>query len=81
MKVVKQRIIGCQDIFETDGVISQTRSVCIVEPYGPFLSDPDGDITEIKLINPKDYKKYFDWKEIGDHVMNRALEIKKEMTK
>lgn len=79
MKVIKQRFIGCQDIFEPDGTISQTRSICIVEPYGPFVSDPDGDVTEIKLIDPKDYKKYFDWKEIGDHIINRALEIKKQM--
>jgi ADP-ribose pyrophosphatase YjhB (NUDIX family) len=79
MKVIRQRFIGCQDIFENNSVISQTRSICIVEPYGPFTSDPGGDITEIKLIDPKDYKKYFDWKEIGDHIMNRALEIKKQM--
>lgn len=78
MNVVRQRFIGVQDISETDGIISQTRSVCIVEPYGPFMYDPDGDVTEIKLINPKDYKKYFDWGEIGDHLMKRALEIKVE---
>lgn len=81
MKVLSQRIIGCQDIFEPKGLVSQTRSVCIVEPYGPFASDPDGDVTEIKLIDPKDYKDYFDWKEIGDHIMKRALALKGEMLK
>ena len=81
MKVLKQRFIGSQDIIEPDGkVISQTRSVCFVEPYGDFVRDPDGgEITEIKLIDPKDYKQYFDWKEIGDHVMDRALQIKDQM--
>ena len=79
MNVIRQRFIGVQDISEPDGVVSQTRSVCIVEPFGPFVNDPDGDITEIKLINPKDYKKYFDWGEIGDHIMARALEIKSQM--
>ncbi len=79
MKVLKQQIIGCQDVFEPQGISSQTRSVCIVEPYGPFESDPDGDITKIELIDPVDYKKYFDWGEIGDHIMRRAMELREEM--
>ncbi len=76
MKVLKQQLIGCQDVSKPAGVFSQTRSVCIVEPYGPFVSDPDGDITKIALIDPKNYKQYFDWGEIGDHLMKRALIIK-----
>lgn len=44
-----------------------------------FVKDVDGDITEIRLIDPKDYKEYFDWKEIGDHIMKRALELKAQM--
>lgn len=76
MKVISQSFIGYQDITEPTRIISQSRSVCIVEPYGPFERDPDGDITEIKLIDPKDYKKYFNWGEIGDHIMRRALELK-----
>lgn len=80
MRVIEQRFIGLQDMYDTDGVITQTRSVCIVEPYGDFLGDPDdGEITEIRLIDPKDYKQYFDWGEIGDHIMKRALEIKTQM--
>ncbi len=81
MKVLKQRFIGFQDIYDVGGIITQTRSVCIVEPYGDFTGDTaeDGEITEIKLIDPKDYKQYFDWGEIGDHIMKRALEIKAQM--
>ncbi|MCL5782208.1 MAG: NUDIX hydrolase [Patescibacteria group bacterium] len=81
MDVIRQRLIGFQDIGEPQGIVTQTRSVCIVEPYGPFTNDPDGDITAIKLIDPKDYKQYFDWGEIGDHLMNRALAIKAQMDK
>ncbi|OGI60489.1 hypothetical protein A2641_03055 [Candidatus Nomurabacteria bacterium RIFCSPHIGHO2_01_FULL_37_25] len=76
MKVIKQRFIGIQDIFEPERTVSQTRSVCIVEPYGDFVNDPDGDVTEIKLIDPKDYKQYFDWGIVGDRLMERALEAK-----
>lgn len=80
MKIIRQHIIGCQDITEPQGTVSQTRSVCIVEPYGPFVKDPDGDITKIELIDPKDYKKYFDWGEIGDHIIQRALELKAQIS-
>ncbi len=76
MKVLSQHLIGYQDIFEPTSVKTQTRSVCIVEPYGDFISDPDGDITEIKFIDPKDYKNYFDWGIVGDRIMERALELK-----
>lgn len=76
MKVVKHAFIGYQDINEPGNFITQTRSICIVEPYGDFEQDPDdGEITEVKLIDPKDYKEYFDWGEIGDHIMKRALEL------
>jgi ADP-ribose pyrophosphatase YjhB (NUDIX family) len=80
MKVLKQRFIGYQDISDPAGVISQARSVCIVEPYGPFAQDPDGgEITKIELIDPKEYKKYFDWGEIGEHLMKRALQVKTQI--
>lgn len=76
MKVLRQRFIGYQDVYEPEQVIRQTRSVCVVKPYGEFVSDPDGDITEIKLIDPQEYKQFFDWGTIGDRIMNRALEIR-----
>ncbi len=80
MKVLKWKFIGYQDIHESKGVSTQVRFVCIVEPYGDFIKDPDeGDITEIKLIDPKDFnKQYFNWKEIGDHITKRALELKEK---
>jgi ADP-ribose pyrophosphatase YjhB (NUDIX family) len=73
MKVLRQELIGFQDIYEPNRTVRQTRSFCIVEPYGDFISDPDEDITEIKLIDPKDYKQYFDWLKIGDRIMGRAI--------
>ncbi|CAN5144784.1 hypothetical protein BH11PAT3_BH11PAT3_0840 [soil metagenome] len=76
MKVLHQKLIGFQDTYEPHRIIRQTRSFCIVEPVGDFISDPDGEITEIKLINPEEYKQYFDWGEKGDRIMQRALELK-----
>lgn len=76
MKVLKQIPIGYQEVINPDGAIDyQLRSFCVVEPIGKFVSDPAGSVTEIKLINPKDYKKYFDWGKIGDRIMERAIEI------
>ena len=69
MKVLYQEIIGYQDIYEPEKIIRQTRSFCIVEPYGDFVADPDGDVSKIELIDPADYKKYFDWSTIGNRIM------------
>lgn len=84
MKVLRQEFIGYQDIYQQDiygnnQIVRQTRSFCETEPFGDFVSDPDGDITKIKLIDPKDYKKYFDWGEIGDRVMGQAMLILKRL--
>jgi len=77
MRVLKQIPIGYQEVIESDGkTYFQLRSVCIVEPIGKFEKDPAGSVTEIKLIDPKSYKKYFDWGKIGDRVMERALDVK-----
>jgi ADP-ribose pyrophosphatase YjhB (NUDIX family) len=57
----------------------QLRYFANVEPIGEFTPDcdPDGDVTELLEIDPEDYKKYFDWGETGDAIMNRALEFLK----
>ena len=78
MKVLYQELIGFCDFNEPTGITRTTRSFCIVEPYGPFVSDPDGDITEIKLIDPKGYKQYFYWQEIGDRIVKKAVELNKK---
>ncbi len=75
MRVVAQRLIGFCDFHELSGTVTQTRSVCLVKPLGDFVADPDGDITKIELIDPRDYKQHFDWGIIGDRLMERALEL------
>lgn len=77
MKVLYHQFVGYQVITESGKTSIQTRSFCVVEPYGDFVSDPDeGEITEIKLIDPKDIKQYFDWGKIGDHILERVLQVK-----
>jgi len=81
MEVLISSPIGYQKVIDTrdSSYIYQLRYVCKVKPYGPFMKDPAGGVTEIKLIDPKDYKKYFDWGKIGDRVMSRALELKNSL--
>lgn len=80
MRVLKQRVIGYQEVSESQRLTTQVRAVCIVEPIGPFVADADSDdgegVTEIKLIDPKDIKQYFDWGEIDEHVLARALKLR-----
>jgi ADP-ribose pyrophosphatase YjhB (NUDIX family) len=80
MKVLHQECMGYQDLerVEDGRIFRQFRMFAIVEPYGDFVSDPDGDIFHVKLIDPADYKEYIKWLEIGDHLMERALEMKRE---
>ena len=82
MEILAYLPIGCQKVIDTrDGsFVYQLRCVCKVQPYGQFAKDPDpGGVTEIKLIDPADYKQYFDWGEIGEHIISRALELKSKL--
>lgn len=76
MKVLKQIPIGYQEVINPDGTIDyQLRSFCLVEPLGDFVSDPAGSVTEIRMIDPKDYKNYFNWGKIGDRIMEKSIKI------
>lgn len=78
MEILEWKAIGVQTVFEEGKEpYFQLRAMCKVKPLGDFVSDPDGDITEIKLINPKDYKNYFNWGEIGEEIIKRALALEK----
>lgn len=55
------------------------RYAAKVEPYGPFVADPaSGEVTDMKLIDPEDYKKCFDWGERSDAMMKKALGLVKK---
>ncbi|MBU2577485.1 NUDIX hydrolase [Patescibacteria group bacterium] len=78
MKVLKSTPIGYQKVVSPNSSIDyQLRYCAIVEPIRKFQKDPAGSVEEIKLIDPENYKNYFDWGEIGDRIIERALHIKK----
>ncbi len=75
MKVLELFPLGYETFTNTQtGDTNYTlRYAAIVEPYGDFVQDTaDGEITEIKLVDPADYKQYFDWGERGDVLMLKA---------
>lgn len=74
MEILNWRPIGVQTVFQKGKEpFYQIRAVCKVHPFGPFVSDPDGDITEFKFIDSSEFKKYFDWGEIGKEIIKRAI--------
>ena len=81
MEVLNQIPIGYQKMTDTrDGsFVYQLRYACLVRPYGPFIADPADSIIEIKLIDPINYKQYFDWGQIGERIIARALELKGDL--
>jgi 8-oxo-dGTP diphosphatase len=82
MRVLAQKPIGLFKIYEKDGNIThQARTVCIVEPIGPFVPHPDEEVTEIRCIDPSEVTDYFDWGETGAHQLTRALEIFEDIKK
>ena len=81
MEVLCAIPIGYQKMTDTrDGsFFYQLRYACTVRPYGPFVLDPAGGVTEIKLIDIDDYKTYFDWGAIGERIIQRAKELKSQL--
>jgi NADH pyrophosphatase NudC (nudix superfamily) len=77
MKVIKAVPIGYQKVINSidQSFKYQLRYACIVEPLGDFVSDPAEVVSEIKLIDPKNYKDYFDWGKIGERLILRAQEL------
>lgn len=79
MKVLEYKLLGYQKVIDTSGVEKpyyQLRYFAIVEPYGPFVSDPAGKVTEVIYCDLADYKKYFNWFEIGEKIIEQAYKIK-----
>ena len=79
-KAIKWLPIGAQKVIMPDGnFVYQLRVCALVEKIGEFVSDPGGQVVENKLINPLDYKKYFDWGEIGERIIRRGIDLSKKL--
>jgi len=81
MKVLEFLPIGYQEVICNGEKIYQIRYACAVALYGDFVSDPAGSVTEIKLIEPSEYKQYFNWGDVGDRLVACALKVKQKFGK
>ena len=81
MEVLSSIPVGYQKVIDTrdNSFIFQLRYVALVQPFGPFVSDPAGTIIEIKLVDQNEYKNYFNWGKTGDRIIQRALELKEKL--
>ncbi len=81
MRPIEYKLIGYQKCTNLSNPTKpdeyQLRYFAKCEPIGEFTPDcdPNGDVTELLEIDPKDYKKYFDWGETGKCIMERALKF------
>lgn len=77
MEVLSAIPVGYQKVTDTrDGsFVYQLRYACTARPHGPFISDPAGSVTKIASIAPEEYKQYFNWGQIGERIISRALEL------
>lgn len=79
MKVLKLVPLGYDTFTNRDNgdVLYILRYGALVEPYGDFVADgdQDADITAMQLIDPKDYKTYFDWNERGDAMLGKSMRL------
>jgi ADP-ribose pyrophosphatase YjhB (NUDIX family) len=60
-----------------DSIFYHLIYVATVEPDGPFVSDPSGDIVEIQFVAIDEYPQYSNWgsPEIRDSIIKRAKEL------
>ena len=79
MKVLKYYPIGYLYIREVD--IYQAQYLCLVEPYGPFVSDPDGGVTANILVDFSDIPKYLDKGDTSNLTLDRCWSVFKKIDK
>jgi len=73
MKVLKFVPLGYLYVAETD--FYQVQYLCLVEPYGPFVEDPDGGVTAINLVDFKDVPKHLEPNDTSWATLKRCEEV------
>lgn len=82
MKITKLKPIGIHETVRPSGEsVHYVRFACLVEPLGDFEKDPDGDVGEIKLIDPSEFIELCDsqWGKMAERMLERAIKTKKQM--
>ncbi len=73
MEVLSFFPLGYLYINEVD--IYQAQYLCVTRPYGPFLSDPDGGVTAIKLVPQEEIVQNLDPDDTASLTLKRCAEV------
>ena len=73
MKVIQHFVLGYMYTKEDD--VYQARYLCVVEPIGDFIADPDGGVTEIKFVSADEVLDFVKWNDTGLLMMRKSLDI------
>ena len=65
--------------YVSEGDFYSNWYLCEVIPYGPFVSDPDGGVTEIMFVNFNEITKYLAPDDIGNLLLKRCEEVWKKV--
>ena len=76
MRVLKSYPLGY--LYVNEGDFYQTQYLCIVEPYGPFVSDPDGGVTAIQLVDFSEIPNILDKDDTSRITLNRCESVLKK---
>ncbi len=82
-EIVKFQLLGYQKMIDSrdESFVYQLRYIAYVKKKFEFTkdSDPANTVDKIALINPSEYRKYFDWGNIGERIIELAKhELNKE---
>ena len=81
MQILQMKFLSLREVAEPEGATNHLRFACLVEPAGEFESDPAGEVTAVKLIDPATFLQFADknWGQIGERMLARALELREVM--
>lgn len=77
MEVVDHRIIGFQVVKNINKGTNYWLAfiACKVKPISDFVSDPDNDIVDIKIINPDEHERYLKYGELGEYLISKSKKL------
>jgi len=73
MKVLKYFPLGY--LYVNDGDFFQVQYLCLVEPYGPFVSGPDGGVTENMMIYLEEMPEYLSKNDTSNLTLSRCKTV------
>ncbi|MFA5841718.1 MAG: NUDIX domain-containing protein [Candidatus Paceibacterota bacterium] len=79
-RVVDYKPISYQKVVSPNGDVHyRVQYFCNIEPIGEFKSDPAGNVNKVLWIDPNEYDKYIECREIRATVIKQAISVYRDM--